>query len=512
MTEFVELRELLLAVRRRWYLPLITMTLIGFLGFLYSVGQAKVYSATGTMIVGRSLQATQLNRSDIELGQDLALTYANLARRQPILQGVVDSLGLDESWTILQRRVRVGPVADTQLLEVRAEDTNPETAQAIADSLMAELIELSRSALGNPLATGSEAFIQQRLANLQVSIEEGQGQLETLERSIAAGEYADTAELERIQSEINVLEGLLADWDSTYAQLLLLSDRSLSSNYLAVIEPARTDPDPVRPRIPLNTAIAAALGLILGLGLTFLWDRLDDRIGSSQELSQVLNVPDLGIIRQTRFRKPAEGLVTNQASLAEMESYRLLRSKLQYLAQHHARKLILITSPGEDTGRSLLVANLGILMTQVGLRTIIVDANVKDPKQHLLFQLPQRGGLADALLMPGVEADELLKPGPVAQLQILTSGASVSNSAEMLDSLQTHPLFGCLAERADIVLCDGSPSLEFADAAVLASQVDGVVVVVNGRRTARSATKQAIRDLQQVGAEILGVVQTESIG
>ncbi|RME40877.1 MAG: polysaccharide biosynthesis tyrosine autokinase, partial [Caldilineae bacterium] len=183
---------------------------------------------------------------------------------------------------------------------------------------------------------------------------------------------------------------------------------------------------------------------------------------------------------------------------------------IQFMAVDHPTKTLLVTSPSLGEGKSTTAANLGVIMAQADLRTIVVDADLRRPSLHKIFQVPNAGGLTDLLRSPEMELADQLKRTEFENLQIITSGPLPPNAAELLGSQRMGHILKQLTGMADIVIFDTPPVLSVTDATVLAGRVDGVVLVIQAKRTRRDAARHAVQRLQQVGATILGAVLNQS--
>ena len=158
----MELRQYIAIASRWWWLVILMTMVAGVTSYAASQRQTPVYEATSTLIVGQSIQATELTTGDIYTSERLAQTYASIARRQPVLQGVVEALNLNDTWLELKKRVRVKPVSETQLLEITVEANSPEEARASADEIARQLILLSPTALQNREKDENRRLIRQR--------------------------------------------------------------------------------------------------------------------------------------------------------------------------------------------------------------------------------------------------------------------------------------------------------------------------------------------------------------
>lgn len=517
MNDFVELRQVFVKILKKWWLVALITLGFGLLGYIYSKSMTPVYEAKTTLIVGQTIYDRDVSRNDLDVSNEIALTYADIARRFPVLQGTVDALSLSESWKDLRKRVDVNLVNDTQLLEIAVEAPSPEEAQAIADEISQQLILLSPTNLQEQENQANMDFIEERLTSLQDKIKAGEERLKFLEAINISG--ASTEQILDLQNQINELERLIVSWESNYSALLSSIEVEQSANNLAVIEPAQAGSSPVRPRTFLNTLIALILGFALSVGLVFVLDFLDDSLKQTDDLRAILGVPSLGAIGRISGKNFHDKLLINQDPFSQAaEDYRLLRSKLQFLTAEGS-KSFLITSPLPKQGRSTTVANLAIVMAQAGLRTIVIDADLRQPMQHQIFQIPNEGGLGQLLRYPDLKPSAYLKrTAHIPDLKILNSGALPPNSSqvlggglppspsELLGSQRMTRLLAELQEMADVLIIDSPPAVSVADASVLSNRVDGVLLILDTNRSKRETAQQAIFNLQQARANILGAV------
>lgn len=519
MSDFVELRKLIGAILRMWWLILLLTVVAGVLGYVYSKSQTPIYEATATLIVGQSIQSRDLNRSQIQTSQEVGLTYADLARRYPVLNGTVESLGLEQNWQALRSQIDVALVRNTQLIEISARSTSPEDAEAIANEVARQLIILSPTDALSQEDAETRAFVQERLQNLQQRIEVGEErlqELQSLDLSIAPSE-----EILQSQNQIAELETLITGWESNYSALLnSLTPANDSPNYLEVIEPALARSSPVSPRTLLNTLVALILGAALGAALALLLDYLNGSVRSADSIAQQLDLPFLGEISRLPGGNESKRLLFHQDLYSRpAESYRLIRSKLQLAnIQNKKSQSILFTGPDQGEGCSLTVANLGIAMSQAGLRTVIVDANLRSPKQHTLFEVENDRGLSNLLSYPDLKVDGLLKKCvQTSNLHLLNAGILLNEGTSAGGALSLTPteLFGFdvlqkllrqLEERADVILIDSPSVVAYADPSILSTAVDGVVLVMALNRSQQKMAKQAYSNLLQAQANVYGFI------
>jgi capsular exopolysaccharide synthesis family protein len=271
---------------------------------------------------------------------------------------------------------------------------------------------------------------------------------------------------------------------------------------LKPLDAAALPSSPVRPNTKLNLALAVVLGLALGVGLAFVAEYLDTRLYTTERIEEVTSLPVLGRIPYTRKWR---GNVLSGGRSAHPEAYRRLRTNIYMLAQEARLRTILVTSAGPGEGKSTIVTNLALTMTQSGIRVIAVDGDLRRPTLHRMFGLPNKVGLSNVLEQQTTFEEAAQHGGPLG-LRVLTSGPSPHNPAELLGSSEMTALLEELAERFDAVLLDSPALLAVADAAVLAPRADGVFLVVGRAQEGGRAVQAARQQLSDVKARLLGVV------
>lgn len=494
-------RELGGLALRWWWLILLCGVIAGGLAYIVTRDQRPAYEASTTVIVGRSLEGSTLDPREVQSNELLAQTYADVAGRQPVLQGVVDALGLEIGWRALRQRVRANPIKSTQLLEIVAESRSPAEAEAIADETARQLIKLqSESEPG--LESEQRRFVGDQLQDLSAKIAEAQRRVDGLESTLFGS--LSVEERQQLRDQIAALEQQISDWQATYADLL--ANAQPSPDTLNVVESARATSRAVQASVALNTVVAALLGVLIALGAAVLWERSIVTFRWGGEVSKELGLPFLAAIRRTRRTRWTNLLTGPTApSSPPADDYRILRSSIESLSLATPIRSILVTSPTERGASTITVSNLGVVMAQAGTRTVLVDADLRQPMLHDIFDVPQSPGLTDCLNSGNFFA-EALKPTAVENLEILTTGSPVSNPAELLDSPDMSRLLELLQPQADVVILNGPSLLYFPDAVLLSKDVDGVLLVLTAGRTRRDAAQSSVMLLERAGAKFLGAV------
>jgi capsular exopolysaccharide synthesis family protein len=197
-----------------------------------------------------------------------------------------------------------------------------------------------------------------------------------------------------------------------------------------------------------------------------------------------------------------------QPRSAISEAYRTLRTNLDFASLDEDLRTIAVTSAGVGEGKSTTLANLAIVSAQAGRKVILVDADLRRPTLHQLFGLSNEAGLTTMILDESTLAAPPLQDTGVAGLSLLTSGPLPPNPAEMIASRRMAEVIAALAEQADQVFFDTPPVVAVTDAAILATKVDGVLLVLSAGKTRREGARTAIQHLEQINARLIGTVLT----
>lgn len=274
---------------------------------------------------------------------------------------------------------------------------------------------------------------------------------------------------------------------------------------LSVVTPASAPIDPSAPNFRLYLLLGLLLGLALGLTAAILRATLDSRVRGEADLRRATEAPLLGGISYDgdAVRKPLLTQVAGQSQRAE--SFRQIRTNLQFSHVSHDTKALLVTSSLPGEGKSTTAVNLAIAMAQAGQSVVLVDADLRRPRVHDYLGLERNAGLTTALI-GRADIHDLLQPWGEHELHVLTSGQIPPNPSELLGSSAMKLLISDLERRFDAVIIDAPPLLPVTDSAVLAQQAGGVVMVVGSSKVNTADVQKALRALDMVDADLLGVV------
>jgi tyrosine-protein kinase len=491
----MELRRQLTIVRHWLWLIVACVLLAGGTAYIVSSSLPKTYTGQTTLIVGQSLTALNPDPNALLASQRLSLTYATVATSTSVLQRVIIDTRLPITTDDLKSHISANAPANNTLIYISADWGDPQTAADIANAVAAELIAVS------PTIQGQEgdvlAFVKQELAALQAQIQDTQAQVQQLSSLETRTPEQD--------AQLQVLETRLTQLQSSYASLLQFSSNS-ASNQLTVLDYAVPPTEPSGPRVLLNTVLAAVLGLLIALGIAFLVDYLDDTVKSPEDVQEAAGVATLGAIVRMKGEKGKNFTLTTiqNPRAPATEAFRTLRTNLEFASVDAPLKTILVTSAVPAEGKTTVASNLAVVFAQTGKRVILLDADLRRPGVHRTFDLPNSYGLTNLLRPEEVPLETVTQTIPEPNLQVITTGALPPNPAELLGSQRMKDVLARLQEAADIIVVDSPPLQLVTDAAVLASELDGTLLVIDAGRTRKGAVRQAQEALDRVGARILG--------
>ena len=277
----------------------------------------------------------------------------------------------------------------------------------------------------------------------------------------------------------------------------------------SIVDPATVPTSPVQPRPPLIIGVSAVLGLMAGLMLAVAIEHFRRRVDTHADVAEFTTAPVIGRLPRTRIlQRGAPTLVWNSPNLAGLqEAFRALRTNIEFVTKGRSSFAIQVTSPNTGQGKSTIVANLGVAFAQVGVETLILDADLRRPFQHRIFGLANDRGLSTLMAIPDADVQPI--PSGVKGLWVMPSGPAPPNSTEMLHIRFERVLRG-LVERYDLVLIDTPPLLPVSDARLVAPQTDGVVLAISAGSQRPASLRSALEKLDLAGANLIGVVLNQA--
>lgn len=480
------------------------------------------------------------------IGQEKIVASEGVAREAAkALQG----LSVEE----VDRKISVAQDGQSNVLLISGSDPEPAQARDIANAAAKGYIENRRQAAVAGLEQAAKdlearlAPLQSTIAQLDSRIGEGattvpgatsQLVTPTPGGSAAAAPTAPTSQLELgagLGGQATTAEALKAaryaaavQYETLFArQQELLVNISLKRGEAELIEEARLPVSPVSPHPVRDGVLGLFAGLLLGVGVSFLREQLNDRLRSADEVGEISGLPLLARLPlDDETAKGADGVaVVERPNSPLAEAVRSLRTSIQYLGVDQPIKLIVVTSSLPGEGKSLVSANLAVMFAQADYRTLLVSADLRRSSIDELFGPhaaspgltgviapvrtgtagPRANGNGAGSVEVNGSARAVVKT-PVPNLLLLPSGPTPPNPAELLGSGRMSSLLAEWRTSADVVILDTPPLLAVTDAAVLAARSDGVVLVAAVNETKREALKQSMTVLEATSARLLGVV------
>ncbi|HUY50778.1 MAG TPA: polysaccharide biosynthesis tyrosine autokinase [Streptosporangiaceae bacterium] len=476
------LRTYLLILRQRkwWVIGVAVLSLSVSLAL--SFVESKQYSATAHLLVQPSSEAMALG-SQLPVTQADVQTELQLVTSAAVKQAVYHELRNQPS-------VSAAEVAQTNVIAITATSTIPARSALIANAYARAFVAYHRSVT---------------VANLTAAEEQLRAQISSLAKQIKS--------LQSGANSASAVTALLSQEAVLKEQISQLQvNGAVALGDIELITPAQVPTSPSSPNPTRNGLLGLAAGLILGLGVAFLRDNLDDALSSKEAAEHLGGAPVLGMIPTvTSWKRIGQPLLVSTADplAPAAEAYRSLRTSLQFARQERDIRTILVTSPAAAEGKTTTLANLGAVFSQAGDRVVLVSCDLRRPRLGGFFDLDEHIGLT-AVLLGEVALQDALRPvNDQGSLWVLGSGPIPPNPAELLGGSSAREIFANLRENFDLVLIDSPPILPVTDAAVLSKDTDATLLVVAATQTRQGDLRRAAEKLSQVNAAIVGIVMNE---
>jgi Mrp family chromosome partitioning ATPase/capsular polysaccharide biosynthesis protein len=505
------LRDYLRVVKAdRWLIAIIAVTFAGA-ALAFSLSQKKTYSATSTLEFRDVMQDLNLvgGQGTASLPSQLAATNSKLVNTPAVAQKVKNDLGTPLPVTSLQASISTSVGSQTNLVSLQAQADDPQFAADLANS-----------------------FARQ---------------------TKVVAERQTRAQLDEAVRTLDKQGKGIPNFDLTYTGQLaaqLQTARAIAEP-VRIVENAGVPGSPSSPNPTRNTILGLLVGLTLGLVVAFIRDSLDRRLRGSDEVHEELGMPVIGKVSEAALGKVGFG-VNGAAPVMDpdLESFRILRTNLEYLRQDRPLKSLLVTSGLPEEGKSTVAASLACTAALAGRRTLLVECDVRRPSLADRLGINQTPGLTDYLMgaaeprdvlqtveleeprnlsngrpkVPGRDPEMPAEPtldsgGPsvgtlatlgqtVGTLVCVTAGSNPSHPAELLGSERFREFLKSVTEAYEIVVIDSSPLLSVVDALQIAPEVDGVIVCARVSQTTRDEARAVRAALDRLPERPMGAVMT----
>jgi receptor protein-tyrosine kinase len=482
-----DIRAALRVLHRQWLVVAICLAVATAGALELSLRQTKEYSATSSLLFrdpgfDQKLFGTSFFAPSTDAQREAA-TNVKLVSLQVVAARSRRALATALTASELQNKVDVSAEGDSNVVSITATDHRPSFAAALANTFAQEYIAFRRDADRQKIKQAQE-LVQRQIARLsprERGSQQGRGLVDRVE------------------------------------QLAILA--SLQTGNAEQVQPAGVPSSPSSPNVRRKVALGAALGLLLGLGLAFLLDRLDRRIRDPEELEDAFRLPLVGAIPKSRAfaaSKTASGI-----DASGLEAFAMLHAKLRYFNVDREVRSLVVTSAEPRDGKTTVAWFLAAAAArQDGARVLLIEADLRRPTiahQRLVAPFP---GLAE-LLTQDVDFAEVVQIASVASLDggvapvefdVVVAGAVPPNPMELLQSRKMADLLEMVSATYDLVVLDTPPITAVSDAIPLIARASGVLVVGRLAKTSRDSAARMRDQLIGLGAPTLGVVANEANG
>ncbi|MBX3063424.1 MAG: AAA family ATPase [Anaerolineae bacterium] len=528
----------ILRLLRRWLWLIALLTIvIAAVRFVQVRAAPPVYESTTKIQIGSFNVSPNPQGNFNQIGQQLGFNYIALVRTYPVLEATVRKLGLPFSPESLNRYFEVSLLENTSLLEIRVTYTDPIVVADIANELATQLILASPTSLTVEQQKQLD-LLRTEAENAQQQLENARSELATIEQELRNSptperEQELNTRRDQLNSQITAVQANLANLSNTIAVV----QQQSNSNTLTVVERARIPTEPRASTIVRDTILAALIGGTLASLLAFGLEYLNDSARNPGEIQPLTGQPLIGTIPPFG-KKGSYGdrlVAWTQPRSTFAEAYRALRVNLMYAKKDEGdaqRFVYIITSPNPSEGKSITTANLAITFANTGMRVLLIDADLRRPVQHLIFNLSNTSGLTNILSNAtlgrhkGTDGDgrasedfyqsyskslvtTVTQKTAIPGLDFIPAGTSPANPAELLGSIQMQSVMHLLSTESgyDVILFDTPPSLTVSDSLVLSNVVNGeVIVVIESGRTRRPQLVRVVQQFVALNIPVAGVV------
>lgn len=483
-----------------------------------------VYRASATLLIdleSQNLLATSV--SSVEFGSQNYYAYKEYFQSQmeiltsrPLARKVFDELNLGSLKTYANAKdpidkllasVKVEPVRDTRLLKFNIDNPDPVLAAKIANTWAQEYVKrnlayISKNESVN-LMKNEYLQLENKLSEFSKIYKDGHPEMIRLKQEMA--ELVRKMEQEKNASVYGSAENI-SQPTGTVGRL-----EGLKANNISIIAPAEIPISPIKPKKRLNVLLAIVFGMFGGAGLAFFFEYLDDTVKSIDDVEKLSKWPFLGNVpeidtngKMSEFEKDL--LVKSNSKDPIAEAYRAIRTSISLSdTEEHPLKSIAITSLGPQEGKTITICNLSVAIAQNQKKVLLVDADLRKPRLHTVFNKENKSGLS-TFLTQELKLEEIIQKTEVDNLYLVNGGPHPPNPSELLSGNKYREFITQAKERFDYILFDTPPIAVVTDTMLISQAVDGIIFVVESGKTPKRALPRISKLLEDVKVRVIGTI------
>jgi capsular exopolysaccharide synthesis family protein len=425
-------------------------------------------------------------------------TYIQIMNSQIVLEAVIKKLGIKDGADTLRYRMKVEQVAGSQMIQMSYSDTEESNTTLVAQAIAEEFVNHVRTMVLGSYAERLDEM-QKELTQTSTLIEQYQQEI----GSVTTGKVQIETDLVRANALLAEQNSDLRSLEQDYNQLSQTVINSSES--VLVIQQAEVSTEAMINRPLINTVVGLLAGFLLALIGVAVLEASNNKIKTRENIKQIIDVDTISLVG--RIDKNGGELVLETQKLSPVaDDFCNLGTNLRLNNRQKRIKTLMVTSPSNNDGKTVVAANLALEMAHAGMDVILVDADLRIPRLHDVFAISANEDLISLLSQPKMDLDGHLQETHIEHIKILTSGVPYTGSKNLINFVNWPALLQQLEQKADLIIIDSMPILSVADTKVIAAFADNVLLVFRANQTQTRDAMDAIEYLQKAGSDLAGIV------